>query len=130
MVHDIQLDVIRHLILAKTPWSQRSADRVLGDADVRIGHMDAMSLDVVKTLVNVKARLCCPANHLDRLEESPWSISVWQFIRAVTLDNSKHAAYAPKYVNLHDDLLRPGRRATADPPPVGPTPLGGFSGNQ
>jgi hypothetical protein len=39
-----------------------SADNLLGDTHVRIGDMDAMSGDVVETLVNVDAGLRLASN--------------------------------------------------------------------
>jgi hypothetical protein len=49
-----------------------SADNLLRDTDVSIRDMDAVSRDVVKTIVNVNARLRLTSNQLNGFEKGPW----------------------------------------------------------
>jgi hypothetical protein len=77
-----------------------SADNLLGDSDVRIRDMDAVPRDVVKTIVNVNARLRLTSNQLNGFKKGPWPIFPGQVILAAALDHGKHAACA-SYVNLH-----------------------------
>jgi hypothetical protein len=78
-----------------------SADNLLGDSDVRIRDMDAVPRDVVKTIVNVNARLRLTSNQLNGFKKGPWPIFPGQVILAAALDHGKHAACASEYVNLH-----------------------------
>ena len=77
-----------------------SADNLLRDTDVSIRDMDAVSRDVVKTIVNVNARLRLTSNQLNGFEKGPWPIFLRQVTLAAALDHGKHAACA-SYVNLH-----------------------------
>jgi len=65
--------------------------------------MDPVPRDVVKTIVDVNARLRLTSNQLNGFEKGPWPIFFRQVILATALDHGKHAACASEYVNLHKD---------------------------
>jgi hypothetical protein len=99
-----------------------SADNLLGDTDVRIGDMDAVPRDVVKTIVDVNTKLRLTSNQLNGFKKGPWPIFLRQVIRAAALDHSKHTACASEYVNVHkasfvrNALYHEEGRSATDPP--------------
>ncbi len=67
--------------------------------------MNAILRDVIETVVNVDAGLYLPANQLNGLKGSPGGITLWQASDVAGLGNSKDAACASEYVNLHCQVL-------------------------
>ena len=119
-----------------------SADNLLRDTDVSIRDMDAVSRDVVKTIVNVNARLRLTSNQLNGFEKGPRPIFLRQVMLAAAPDHGKHAACASEYVNLHkasfvsrafyheEMNLRVTRRSSggAEKPPTPESPYKAFLG--
>src|ERR1700728_672830 len=119
-----------------------SADNLLGDSDVRIRDMDAVPRDVVKTIVDVNARLPLTSNQLNGFKKGPWPIFFRQVVLAAALDHGKHAACASEYVHLHkasfvsrafyheEMNLRVTRRSSggAEKPPTPESPYKAFLG--
>jgi hypothetical protein len=85
---------------------------LLSDADMRIGQVEAVLIDIVQALINVHPRLSLTLGHLERFERGPRPILRRQVLPRFVCCATKYPAWSPENMHLHDFPPRDARACT------------------
>jgi hypothetical protein len=99
-------------------WSRPHSDKAFRNANMRIGNVEPVSVDVVQASACFDTRRWLTTDQVHRLEKIPRMIPDRQ-VRALRVrSESKHAARAPENMNSHD--FNPASRSQLVDPSINP----------